>query len=333
MIFGKALRLAWITLLGVGALSAGPVVAQERGRGGEFKIGKWVGYIKIDGANEAVATTMDVFDTSPEDIREFPRRNALFKMVLGGYNGTEYESEWFKDLQYDFNQGILTLDEPTNDLLITAVVFTEPRIQLEGQVWIRSAAVSGSIFLEFQDDEPEDASHRGIDLPPPKLMTGLAGQYEGVCGAQRAVLQLMTARGLQGTASEGGGLDDYAIMGTLGLEDTSLCQGLNLPGRPIWCVNRHFSSGTYNFFNGALSLNSNIGSEACQILEGKVSCRIRVAQTNVDCRLNKTDKTTTPFTAFPRRYSVAATAEQRQPLPQPAPPASTALVTALRGTY
>src|SRR3989338_8130673 len=91
-------------------------VAEEPPRrpGGEIKIGKWVGYLKIDGSGDAIAVKMDSLLVKPNPKKDFEFLMLIFKLNLGGYGSSEYETEIFEDLQYDYDQNILTLDEPKN---------------------------------------------------------------------------------------------------------------------------------------------------------------------------------------------------------------------------
>src|SRR5690606_20896484 len=133
-------------------------------------------------------------------------------------------------------------------MVITAEVHNMQKSTIMGQVWIRSAAVSGKIFLEFESDEPGDDEpgddEPGDDEPgdggpdddepgnsgePAWFTSGtddelsvadsfmplLSGQYEGYCNDERAAFQIQTVKGLAANGEETRGLHGYAIMGRL----------------------------------------------------------------------------------------------------------------------
>src|SRR5690606_40849780 len=60
---------------------------------------------------------------------------SIFKIGLGGYGTHEYVTEVFEDIFYDFNNGKLTLDQPGNDMVISAEVHNMAKTTIMGQVW------------------------------------------------------------------------------------------------------------------------------------------------------------------------------------------------------
>lgn len=145
-------------LMGLGTLSQAADPHAGHAAGGELKHGRYVGWIQFDDHSERLALTADFFLESPEDFTQFPSLNAIFKMSLGGYNSDEYMTETFTDLRYDFDNGGLTLDEPANDLVMTSEVHTMGSSTLiMGEVFIRSSAVSGKLYLKY---EPEKRTSR-----------------------------------------------------------------------------------------------------------------------------------------------------------------------------
>lgn len=328
----KAGHFALTLVLFLFSISAG---ADSKKPGGELKMGKWVGTLKIDGSKEAVAMTLDSFLFQPDDLKLFPRVHLLFKVSLGGYDGAEYQAEMFKDVQYDFNQGILSLDEPENELVINALIYAQPKHHMEGRVQVRSSGVSGNMILVYQTDEPEDgdAKAKTKDTADPFLLS-LAGQYEGSCGKRQAVIQVTTARGISpADAIPYIGLTRYAVTGRLGLEDQELCAGTSISGRPVWCTDRYFSSGSFNFYTGRLLLTSGLGTEECDRSGDSLTCRIRIYDKTERCDFKKTAVTTKSFKVYTRKYKVAPTTDQKKPLPPVTPPESKDLVAALRGNF
>lgn len=324
------------------------LAAVEKKPGGEIPTGKWVGYLRPQGSPDAVALSMDSFLVKPDSIDESPRLTFLFRLGLGGYLSPEYETEMFQDVQYDGDQGLLTLDEPRNELRINAVVYSTPYSHMEGTVFFRSASISAELYLKYQTDEPNEGEGEGEGIEPPPFVPTLAGQYEGVCGSEKAVLQIETAKGLTSELPvPSTGLHHYLITGTMGVEN-GLCS-VNPPGnskgnsiaRPNWCVDHSYTSASYDFVQGKLYLSGTLDTDECTRDRDTFICRMRFLPKDSEnrslaeetCRFRKVRQLIAPFVAYPRRYHVAATAEQKKPLPPVNPPASKELVLAARGVF
>ena len=322
------MKTIWLNFIFI-ALVLSPSPAQAAG--GELKQGRYVGYIKLDDTGEKVALIGNTFIVQPEDFTKFPKLNAIFTMFLGGYGAPEYVTETFEDIRYDFSNGQLSLDEPENDLVITAEINDTPSTHVVGQVWIRSAARSGTICIEYESDEPGGGEGCPDDGEP--FMSSLRGQYEGFCGTERAAIQITTGKGL----AEGGsqrGLHGYGIAARLAFDQPDVCgeDGM-ISGSPVWCVSRTFTSGEYNHFAGKLTLSNARITTSCTLEKGRLRCGIQTIAGPVSCDLQKTDLATLPYRSFGRSSSVRTTADERLPLPEPAPPKHTELVQALRGQF
>lgn len=312
-----------MSFVGVGA-------AAQAAPGGELKMGRWVGHVALEGREEAFATTLDTLIVQPDDATQFPFLEAILRLSLGGYHGGEYESTVYQNIQYDFETGLLSFDEPGTEMSIEAYVYSSP-YHIEGQVFNRATGQAGTIFLTYaDDDEPGDDDFRA---DAPQLTPSLAGQYEGTCGGQRAALQIETGRGF-GADSDATGLEDYGVRGALALEDLVVCSGMGSVGRPSWCVNRAYSSGSFEYSSGRLVLNANLGADTCELgSAGRLTCQVRIGDQNKTCELRKTDVATTPFSRGTQRYFIRTTAEQRRPLPEPNAPLHADLLAALGGTF
>ncbi len=310
-----------------------PLGSSAKAAGGELKIGRYVGFLKQDDTGEKVALIVNTFIVQPEDFTQFPVLNATFKMSLGGYGTAEYITETFEDVKYDFNNGLLSLDEQANDLVISAEVNEDGlNTRVTGQVWIRSAAKAGILYLEYENDEPGSDSD-GDDGSAGTFVPLLRGQYEGWCGSERAAMQITAGKGLLENGPERRGLHDYAIVARLAFDKPDVCSSGGASGGPAWCVTRAFHSGTYNFFTNRLNLDSENGSTSCSLEKGRLQCQIRMLDQSVSCDLLHTNMVPKPYQLFGRSFGVRTTSEQRQPLPEPAPPQHAALVQALRGQF
>ncbi|MBI1861159.1 MAG: hypothetical protein HYR96_09610 [Deltaproteobacteria bacterium] len=318
--------LSWLLLSPAFALG-------EKKAGGEIPTGKWIGFLKAEGNVDAVALSLDTFLVKPDSIKESPHLEMVFKLGLGGYLSTEYETEIFQEIQYDGDQGLLTLDEPRNELRLNAFVYSEPFTHMEGSVFFRSASVTAALYLEYQTDEPNEGST--VVIPP--FMPALSGQYEGVCGEEKAVLQIETAKGLTSELPiPSTGLHHYLITGAVGVEN-GLCPSVNPVDRPQWCVDHAYSSASYDFIQGKLYLAGTLETDECTRVKDSFECRMQFLSKNAGglkeelCRFRKVRNKIAPFVVFPRRYHIEASAEQLLPLPLPDPPISRELVAAGNG--
>ena len=139
-------------------------------------------------------------------------KNELDVLSKDHENKHEFITEKFEDLKYDFDNGVLTLDEPKNDLVLTTEVHKQgSATKIVGQVFVRSSAVSGSLELVQESDEPGDDDESGdqggngnhgehrdregngsghhkknLKLRPVPFVPLLDGQYEGNCDGKAA---------------------------------------------------------------------------------------------------------------------------------------------------
>lgn len=304
----------------------------------ELKQGRYIGWVYLNEAKERVAVVTEFLLESPEDLTQFPRLKAIFKLSLGGYNTHEYFTETFEDIQYDFDNGVLTLDAPNNDLMMTAQVSKEGSDTIiKGQVFVRSSALFGSLYLKQESDEPGDDEEsipeppEGIDRPFVPL---LEGQYEGACDGKSAMFQFQTVRGLktiwqQETETSSIGRY-YGIVGRLGFKNSEMCGRL---GPKQWCTLFNYGGASYNFYLGGLNLYSDTSAEECTLKQGNLKCRIRRSTTTLTCEMKKKNSVIKPATFFLRKFQLRPTLEQKAELPPPEPPKNLALSTALRGTF
>lgn len=327
------------------ALSAASALAEDSGHeghaaGGELKHGRYTGFIKLDDRNEKFAVESNFYLEAPDNADEFPRLNAIFKLNFGGYNTHEYMTEIFENIQYDFDFGQLTLDEPDNDLTMTAEVHAiSSGTFVMGQVFIRSSGVSGTINLKWESDEPGGGDDEpGEDPTPPVVdnapfIPAFDGQYIGQCEGRRAALQIQTMRGLNSPEARASvGFDShYLIGGRIAYDDPQMCDAAN--GQPAWCRYYNFGSGTFNPYLGKATFTGARSTQECQVRQGKVSCRVRNQGRSVDCAFQKQDMTIAPVKFFPRKYFSSPTTEQLADLPSPNPPRNEQLTIALRGMF
>lgn len=327
------LRLWYFTF--VCLMSAVALACAARGdeARGKLKFGRYVGWIDLEGADESLAVTLDTYLDQPDDVTQFPRLQIVFKYGLGGYGTSEYTSEIFENARYDFATATLALDDPANDVTLVSRILTDDddRTFLEGDVWVRSAARTGTFYALFQSDEPTGLN--AMRLAPSPLIPKLAGSYVGHCGSKRAQMQIETTKGGGAGGGTTRGLKGYAIYANLAFDDRSLCGTDSDPANgPVWCAIRSYDQGAYTFFDGTLTLKTERFSDECRLDNGRLTCRV-VFLEPTDCEFERSSVTPLGPRFFDRARHVPATAAQRAELPEPSPPDNSALVAALAGQF
>jgi hypothetical protein len=313
-------------------------------------IGSWIGWMKFDGQQAKYAVKLETLNYQPNELDHSPVFQMHFRIGLGGLTSPEYFSQFFEKVNYNFDTQSVTLDTAENDLILTGRVEKISSLTLfRGNVFSRSSAVSGSVVLKFLSDEPDDepnlaavdAASDDPDNDPAPFAQTLSGQYEGLCGIERAIIQLETARGLGETPdSLFPGLAGYTVSGRLGFDLPRECAlpGIHIPSGRDWCTFESYASAQYNIANGFLTLNGGQHSQSCRLLDGQILCsgifRPVGSSTPTSCVFNRIPSgVSAPARPFYRQFSVPTTADQRQALPEMLPPANTDLVAALDGMY
>lgn len=298
--------------------------------GGVFHRGRYYGYIKVDGRAEKLAVQADFFLESPEDFTQYPRLEAVLKLSLGGYHSTEYTSFVYRNIRYNEEDGALSLDEPSSDLVISAKSHEmDGQVHLFGKFWSRSSAAGGVLNMTLESDEPGDDSQ----MPDPNAKLAFAplldGQYNGSCEDQKsAVLQIQTVRGLRKRDS-GDGKDffDYEVIARIGHPSP---RGSALP----WSSVGNFSDGSYDPFRGKLVFTGpSTTTIQCSRLLNKLSCTHRQMEATVKCEFaRKAQAIGEPKTA-PREFHVNASDDQMQELPAAGTVSDETLAELLEGDY
>ncbi len=325
-----------ISLLVLGFVSS--VMAAEK-VGGELKQGRYIGSITLEPTKDKIAVVSDFFLESPEDLKLFPALRASFKMTFGGYNTHEYVTEYFDSVRYDFDNGVLTLDDPKNDIVFTAEVHqVSGNPQIIGDVFIRSSALFGKLTLSYETDEPGgDGDGRGRENADKTFIPLLDGQYEGTCAGERAVLQLQTIRGLKAPTQSGQSENGesslsryYGISARVGLQNSIMCG--NLPPK-LWCALFSYGGGSYNAYQGKLTLKGPYANDECTVDKDGIKCKIRRTSWNKDCEFKKTTASIKEAKFYSRSFNLNPTADQLKALPAAEPPKNAALSSAVRGAF
>ncbi len=307
---------------------------QSQAFSAELKQGRYFGFIELGPTKDKIAVVSDFYLQSPEDLKLFPALHATLKLTLGGFNTHEYITETFNTVRYDFENGILALNDPKNDIVITAEVKSiNGNPNIEGDIFLRSSAVFGKLSLAYETDEPEgDRMERNLDAS--SFIPLLDGQYEGNCQGERAVLQLQTVRGLKTVwqaEEEASSLSQYyGISGRLGLENSIMCG--DLP-KGMWCTYFTYGGGSYNAYQGKLQLKGPSATDECTVQGDTLKCQIRRRDWNKDCTFKKTAPQIKDAKFYTRRFHLSPTTEQLKDLPLAKPPENSELSNAVRGIF
>jgi len=215
--------------------------------------GRYLGYLQPDGTTTKIALVMDLYVVQPNDLTQFPEMNALIRLGLGGPQSSEYATQLYENLRYDYDNGVLSIDAPENDLVITAQVSGTEFSAIDGQAFVRSSALSATIHLVELTDDPDNP---GTGVPPSAFKPLLSGEYKGLCGNDGAVLQLEIARGLEEQTEDRAGLARYVIQGRLGMRGThSGCMD------SVFCTLRSYMTASFDLFRDRLLLVTSTGTD------------------------------------------------------------------------
>lgn len=294
----------------------------------ELRQGRYVGYIKMDGRNEKIAVQGDLFVQSGENPAVNPKLIFLLKFSFGGYHTSEYFTQVYQDIRYDYETGDLELDEPTNDLVFTAKSHSmEGVTHLFGQVWSRFSSRGGEFFLQSASDEPTAVSS---DVP---FAPRLEGQYTGRCNGKMAAFQIQTGRGLKfRDASDGRDLFDYQIVGRVALSKKAVASP-NSESAP-WLVQGDFAGGIYNPFIGHLVfLGPSSTAIDCNLHQGRLTCSYRLPKLKIKCQFDRDDKTIQPPTVYKPQFHLNPTQDQLKELPVADARMKSRLIELLKGDY
>lgn len=301
----------------------------------QLTYGKYFGSIRMEGWNQSLAVSLDAFTTQIGDPTVFPEASVILRVNLGGFFSSEYVAYSFYSPTFNFEKGILQLDDPRNDLTATLQVRNEDsRTILEGTVIYRPTNARGRIRVVMDLDDSEKEAVAGAQgAPAPSLLSVLKGDYQGICGKTPADLELETGRGL-GPDSPGNALAGYTITGRLGFADRKDCSdgGIGIPTAK-YCNLYPLSSGIYYLYNRRLTLTGPLSILDCERHADTLHCDLRGAGRKASCTLSKRSPAPAPPAQVPPGIFLQVPAEKIEPLPPPLPPSNSELVDALNGDY
>ncbi len=301
----------------------------------QLTYGKYFGSIQMDGSDQQIAVSLDAFITQKDDPTQFPQLNIILRSNLGGYQSSEYVAFHYYDPPFNFEQSILQLDAPDNDLTATLqLTTTDTEAILEGPVVYRPSQKRGKIRVVMAVDNVHGRRKTlSVDTAFP-FLSKLSGEYFGTCGKYKADLQIETGRGVAHDSSGFSALSDYAITGRLGYEDETMCPStsVGLPS-PLYCLMHPYSSGIYYLFDNKLTLLGAHSSIDCDREGDRLTCVHQSLAGTENCTLTKKMESVSPPVQYPRQFYLPLTSEQKKPLPDPFPPANTDILRALGGSF
>lgn len=296
-----------------------------------MKRGKYFGGIQMDGSPTQIAVVVDIFAVTAPETPDFPQVDAVVRVSPGGFFSSEYVAYSFQNFSYNFQKGIVYLDDPTMDITATLEAKNDdPVTVLEGPVVFRPSLKKGRMRVELNEDEPSPTGPVGFNVP---FLPSLAGEYRGKCDNKKfAALQIETGRETMLSRVASTGLQHYVVTGRIGYREDTMCSDFGVP-RPAYCSMRFYTSADYRFFDNTLLLQGPRAALNCTTSGSDLACRQQILGKNETCSFKKVNDKTTPPAVYPRRFFVKTTAEQKKPLPPPEPPLSKGLVTGLNGSY
>jgi hypothetical protein len=299
------------------------------GAAGQFSNGRYVGELQFDGQGEKIAVVLDALTLRKNDAADFPQLEVLLRLNLGGYFSSEYLTYSFFDPTFNFEKGVLLLDDPDNELTASLqVASTDSEIVLEGPVVYRPTNAKGKLRLVMEldsDEAPAKPTAQGNFLPV------LKGEYSGTCGSSPTKLQIETARGIDKNVP-GNGLKGYLITGRLGSAD-ALCSEMYGQKRGEFCNYFPYTQGAYGFESGKLSLQSAFSTLACDRSGESLKCVLHKADADEHCTLSRKSSPAAEPVQYPTGFLLEVPPEQMNPLPEPLPPGNDALMGALDGDF
>ncbi len=313
IIFKPVFFLAALVLLGAGSA-----------RADQMNYGKYFGIIQMDGQPEAIAVLLDAFITQINDPTVYPALDVVVRVNLGGYSSSEYVGYHYYDPTFNFEKGILQLNDPKDDLTATLqVTNTNSESILEGSITHRLTNSKGRmrVTMKLFGGHPV--------MPTEPLQTLLKGDYFGSCGTDQAELQIETGRGV-GASAPGNALSGVSITGRLGYTNGPLCYP---DATNKFCALYPYSVGTFSPFTNRLKMQAKLGTLECSKSYDQLNCNVIGYDKSGSCVLTKKSSLPTGPAQIPANLLLNVSTDLKLPLPAPAPPGNDDLISSLNGNF
>lgn len=296
-------------------------------RAAQLTYGKYFGTLQMDGQSEAMAVSLDAFVTQVKGPTVYPALEVIVRVNLGGYHSSEYMAYDFYDPTFNFERGILSLNDPKNDLTGSLkVTSTDSETVLEGPVIHRLTNSKGTMRVSMNLDGGDILTEAA---PKPRFTTVLKGNYTGTCGKDQANLQIETGRGL-GASAPGNAFAAYSITGRLGFTNGPLCDS---GSNSKFCSLYPYSTGTYSPFANRITMQGPLGTLECRKFGDELQCKAFGYDKSGACKLTKKSIAPTPAIQIPSSIFLDVPTDHMARLPAPQPPDNEELVKALDGDF
>ncbi len=250
-------------------------------------VGDWRGSIHLN-EQEDLRIHLFVFWKNLNGLPNGGEPAAILKLVFANVGTHEYQTEFFSTINCRAHSSEIVFNQDESDLELHLNLMQQgSSVVLRGKVWIKSVADNLDIVLTRQN--PEDKTDV-FSAKDERSLSPLAGDYLGQCGKYASLLSLVTVRGVDDKPATPGKFRGYGIKANIGFKDARLCTSEQDKGQDLpWCLVKHFSSGSYELFHGALVLNS-IGDRAeCQRHDrDSFQCQFKVHSKNLSCQYKRT---------------------------------------------
>lgn len=254
----------------------------------ELKTGRYSGTFDVTSTpKKKVLATLEILSVQEDFGYLKLRANLIF--ALGHHGSHEYISYEYATVVFDPETKKLSFDDTNQELVLLNVTLDGSMLKgkflsaangAEGQFNLyfkRSFDLPpiGSQPTEFQDDSNRTLSEQRTLSAAEKAKTFLqdsevikilAGDYRGKCDKNDVALQLLTSRSRQGQApGRRNPFGQYDISGSWGTMSSS---ERNLGMRK----SSAFTSGTYDFFTGELTLSGHPKAISCLVKGDSILC-------------------------------------------------------------
>lgn len=316
----NSLRSAALLLLGLFTLTVGLNAHAQ------LQYGKYFGTLQMDGRPQTLAVSLDAFLVQVDGPTVYPALNVIVRVNGGGYQTSEYIGYNFYNPTFNYENKILQLNDPKNELTATLqVTQTQTAIVLKGPAAYRPTNAKGRMRLElYTGDAQAPAFASGPNLQPE-----LSGEYSGMCGRDRAKLQIETALAGE-TNATGNALTGFTITGRLGYTNGPIC--MDSRGEKF-CSLYPYGSGTYSPYTGRLVMRGPRGTLECNAGPDSLQCNVAGYDKSGPCTFKKKSVPASGPRQAPAGFQLTVPPEKMKALPDPNPPGNEEIMAALNGNY
>ena len=223
--------------------------------------GSYIGYVHHDKLKVDQIAKLDFLVTRKSSSQI--SLNAILTLQFGTFDSGEYLSYHFDHVGYNILTGVLTFEQPDQNVILIVDRFGNGEIK--GQLSSIFNGHVGSIVLRQVP----------LSAPANPLMPPLGGLYRGTCDDLKypVTMELNAIRHTDDTSQMGNPFGPYRVVGTLAESDPSVCLDFDDIDSQKTCVISDLNVGSYNYFTGDLVLVGDHRSLQCHMLrDGSIDC-------------------------------------------------------------